>query len=1002
MFGNPRPTFPFDSPHAHRHTCLPPFQGTSVQTPAIPDFSAINWGPGFSNCPRYTTAPQQGPSTTNYSTVQTDPIICNESDSDSSSGVEIVDVEKPWNERSPIQLSSAEDSDSDVMITGMTYLSDPVKKEKKKKDKNHVDKVSDGKREKRKRRTDSSIDKHETRRPSAAGPAKESSRSRSRSISPLRLTIIRSPDYQHKKFMYKTHGDTIQARKSRHGDHHLQTSSGSDSESQHVSITSHRHKSKSSRSSIEIVEYRKKKSKSKKSKKHKKDKKYDDVLDNENHTESRLHKKQKTHKSSLGFDGGASKSGHSSSGSHSKHKHKSKKKKHHKSRDKDSKSSKAPSMNAAEHGAKHILDMYTSDSDSDSDIDVETVTQKPTDTAVRGVGLGDNDVEFVELNAAQAAVIDQELDHINKTLSNNDYIKSLMSDGGSGARKDSDCFENNDPNRLVNPDDVLNSKSFKKHPYGHKKSSKNVTNSSVNGSSSSSQHNLVNSISQATHSHALNTDDTIQISDISSCTDTDMDRQLPSFFTFSTRSSDTFSQNSRMSNPFDCQQRGIVDIFSSDFQIDNLLANDSNAYESPTSTELTGVRAGSDEIGRDNVVIDVDTLSNDSDDIANNFDARSQYISQEPNSSSKLKANSETYNSYKTCDDSIKVHDIVASYRTCKDSIKINDNIDTIDVVNDSDNMNDEYVKSDDSVTRSDFGNTESRNDTDIDVENEDSDLECSLIEGHKTFEIDADSDSEVLTSGVNSNDIDIVRCSDDEIVVEDYEENDVVNEGTIENVEMHVNVDSNTDVDSDCDGIKLTTSLKANSETSRVIDCDQVQNNSTQTSANSDHNLKNAKDHLSDSSNVKNDEDNFEGKEDSVDEGCENSNVSEIDPNKAITSNLISSNDHMVENMEANSSAASNTNSVTISPSGSGLNWANQPLYEARPLTMSMSGSSDSVYQEWQSGTPEHYVIDSPDNVNLSPQESPVSPIYDQSSLEWWDRSYSPNSHDGDFQPED
>ncbi|KAL4235668.1 hypothetical protein ACF0H5_004063 [Mactra antiquata] len=1052
---------------------------------------ALNSDSVIFTCPAIgTLPPQPGTSSSGAPVTQTEPIVCDETDSESSStDIEIVEVEKPWHERSPIQLSSNDDCDSDIMITGTTYLTDPVKKEKKKKKKkDRRDNLGDERRsEKRKR--DDSVERYDAKRSAMPESADLSSGSRSRSVSPLRLTIIRSPDYQHKKFMYRSQDGGVNPRSSSRREE-PSSSTESDSES-HVSITSRRHKSKSTRSSIEIVEYRKKRSKSKKNKKNKKSKKYDDTLDDDIHSEGRHHKKGKTHKkSSHKSDRGSSRSGHSSSGSHSKHRNKSKKKKHDKDyshhSEKHSSKSSSLTLSMCEDRHKNTGNIFTSDSDLDSDIDVETVPQKVTEPSVEGSSIANANVEFVELNPAQAAVIDQELDQINKTLANNDYISSLMSGGDNSTRDIPEHFENNDPNRLVNPDDVLNSKSFKKHPFGHKKSSKSSkkeTNLSESRSSSSAKHNLVSSIAQLSRSHTINAEDNIQISDISSCTDTDLDRQLPSFLTFSTRNSDLSNHTSGISNPFYSHGMHDASILSSNLN-PQFFTSESMEYESPTSTNLSHFKSTSHVLNENPDIIDVETLSSDSnsDEPTEKLDNRRRLDMFEPSSSTALDLNSEpsmhSLKSYKTSDYSIKVDDIgnetneqncnnvqptrsdldfnsFKSYKTSSNSLKINTNslpsyktnsnyVELKDRTNisdlnddDDDDIVDVDVVSDDNYDTYDKERMsvshDSRHDTDVDIENDNSDIECSVIEGHKTFEVDGNTDDnidnstddgEVIIEGDVGAVIDVVGCSDEEVIVEDVrDENESRSDAVVENADQF---DSNSKLDHDCDSVDLTTSTdnQAEMSTTQVEDEEKNYNNKSLTDeeldSDSEVNISNCNNASDDC--LSNNVDESEGKNEPKNEKCENSNASELNTSNSISSNDVdipadvSESDTFPANQSeetkgsetlqsvsytsasASSTVFTDTTVTNASRSQSTLSWTSQSMLEARQH--SLSGSSDSVYQGWQSEELEQHEssLSSPSSPSIMygdtpPNLSPSSPVY-SSSPEWWNH---PN-----FQAED
>lgn len=741
-----------------------PVLGSSIWTPATTAYSNPVSQPFIErplNIPAIFSTP---PSSTN--TQPLSPTEASNSNSDGSD-VEIVEVEKPWNERSPIQLSSAAESDYDVLITGTGHVNDEVKKEsKKKKHKKHKRdhlRIKDSGKRRRSRDSPSRMFKKARHRTQSRSVSRSVSRSRSRtrSLSPLRLTL--SQDYRHKKFSYrKQDHDEVDDRRRTYSDHYARGSasqrSRSSSTDSKVSVSSHKHKLKSRHLSIEIVDHKKKSSKSKKSKKHKTEK------------DSSLYK----------------------------HKHKSKKKKHRKdkSRQKSKESdtlSKDTPVHASKDSVKKGHGIYTSDSDSDStsDIDVEAYSdengqvkqkskkkkqtscefmrqktvnaeiEKNSDTlrlAVKTPGSSSR-VAFEEITAAQAAVIDQELDSINRALASNDYIDSLFSNASiqqnSSASHHSDLSESS--SMMVNPNEVLNLKRFKKHPFGHKKSGKKSTNTEFSNLHSDARFD----------SSRLNVpEDTIQSSDITSCSDVDQDRQLPSIRTLvglSSRFTDTESLYDRQK------------------------------YDSPTSTNVNCASATESMATEDLDVVDVDTVSDSSDiDVgSDNLDTERSIF---PSACSRelektaesdhvidIEGHSDSENDTESKSMDKNDADKVTSCNVICSEVgqaKKFDNSNNLALRVSVPDISQEYqvkegqdtADSEDKHVNAYNGhqNDNSKFEKQQKLEEADSDIECSLVEGHKTYNIAEDSENEGNRStSVETNsdvEIDVVANSDDQV----------------------------------------------------------------------------------------------------------------------------------------------------------------------------------------------------------------------------------------------
>lgn len=983
-------------------------------------------------------------------------------DSDSnSSDVEIVEVEKPWNERSPIRLSSGGDTDYDVMITGTTHINDPVKVEKKKKKhkKRQDERSVDHDKDRQKRRREASGERHSKKKRHRSRSRSSITlirpRSRTRSISPLKLTLIRSPDYQHKKFAYKTHNDKPediipyrpQYLSNRISDRSrsLFTTSDSDSES-HLSITSHRRSSKSKHSSIEIVEYRKKSSKSKKSKKHKKNKGSDVEISEDDLDIPTHHHKHKKHKLTEDEKRRKNKTNeHISYGVHKKSKNKSKKKKHHKEKKhKEDKSKSDRNVSAGIISNKSFI--YTSDSEPDSisEDNIENDSEKELyDPVQSSSAFRPSGVEFVEVDAAQAAVIDQELDNINKTLANNDYINSLLKDSIIDPGNKTEEVPNTDPNRMVNPNEIFNQRSFKKHPYGHKKSGKSKNSATVQGTESGlSSESLFNTVAM---DRASKPEDSIQSHDITSCTDIDADHQLPSFLTFSNLNSNflnTFQNSSAIFNSPESRKR---------------CPNETPSYESPTSSGLLNCR---DLTDKDNETVDVDGVSEDSDvDITgvtvppdavnvNSYKTSNDSIKIDISKDTDVVGYSKDGLSYEDIDNK-KYHedlcqavdvdgvsddsdvditgfsvpsepDNVISYQTSNDSIKI-DTLKDIDVVGDSnDELSDENIDNKKpqedlySNKEQDKNSSHENNGTnisDIDVESDDSDIECSLVEGHKTFEIDGDSESEPdggkLIDITNVSDIDITGCSDDEIVVDaDDEKEENVKSNEVK--ALNLDTSSETDLDYNCEDINSALSsedFKSESDTDRYEESESNAEASTNPVTVGDNNTEHFVAENTNSSTMEQSSDNKASTTcmEKVTSVNENDNVNayqELQHCQVNKEELDKPLDITISEqpIAGTSSSLNPGDSQTDVSESSELRLAPNPIYEARPLSVPDIVDASRAFSSRERSTPEQeYIInlprecDSPDTLaSVSSPEVQASPDLRASHF------------DEDFMPED
>lgn len=988
----------------------PASRSFSAPTCQLLQSSSSNFGNLFANS--LNLVPRNPPvSTSNPLVSQRSPVVFH-SDSDSnSSDVEIVEVEKPWVERSPIHVSSGGETDYDVMITGTTHVNDPIKTEKKKKKhkRRHDESSAEPSKEKHRRSSDKSRERHSKKkqhRSRSRSPWKYSSqsKSRTRSLSPLRLTIFRAPEYQHKKFGYRTQSGKPDKMLTYHESRSRSrsvSSFGSDSES-HVSITSHRRSSKSKHSSIEIVEYRKKSSKLKKKKKHKKNKGKDIATEGNSDLELFRSHKHKKHSKSL-----TEQSPSESLGSHKRNKHKSKKKKHHKdkkqsgSKSKEGRDCSSPVISSdnadlCTDKRKSALPIYTSDSDPDSISGTEGEASKKNtaEYVVNSSAISPARVDFVELDPEQITDIDQELNSINRTLAKNDYINTLLRGDNTDKNETEEKYdtnEKNDPN-------ALNLRLFKKHPYGHKKSSKPVQNKSASHENTNLQDltKLITSCASGSNVAVSKSEDNIQSHDISSCSDIDSLRQLPSFLTFSNRNAGFNTYQ----NPLDFLDNSQGRYTASSNRCPATMAS----YDSPTSSGLQADRENertSVENSEENNFVDVDSISDDSD-----IDIMGETLPVVPNGVDNYQISYQNLNPFD------------------KDK-------NFIDVVGDSD---DEHIDKDNENGEAesesvDSNNERSHSSKDVDFENEDSDIECSLIEGHKTFEIAEDSDCEI--KNISSPHIDVIGNSDDEIVIETEKEFNETDGNNITKSSV-VDVDSVPKLDTDyiSESSSTPSALVHNLKT---VDFD-AETSDSDTDAYEDP--RNSID-MSFSFETKTEsEQKREGQENRCDlppsretemfkDSPENDSADSYngEKNKQQTSEQKiseeqklsgnedsgSSRDLSVESNGAADVGSSGDSSRVTSEPSTRYSWTSNPLYEARPLLMTESSDRGFGTRDI-SASDQDYIINLPrDRTPAWELISPNSPVTASSpdtneslaSPDWWQRR-SPISPDGDFLPED
>lgn len=933
-------------------------------------------------------------SETDPSMPQGDPVVSDANSSD----IEIVEVEKPWNERSPIHVSSGGETDFEVMITGTTHVNDPVKTEKKKKKhkRRHDESSAEQNKVKRKRareRSSESLSKkkrHKSKSGSAERYYRSQSRSRTRSLSPVRLRIFRAPDYQHKKFAYKTHSDRsdrmLENNKSRNVSRSRSFSSLDSDTEAHVSITSHRRSSKSKLSSIEIVEYCKKSSKSKKNKKHKKNKGKD--KDVERNSEVDKPHKHKKHSESV-YD-------YSSSelyGKHKKHKHKSKKKKHHKEK------------NKTEEGKRYSLSLvgdnsaytkrttgaciYTSDSEPDSVSENEEkhITDRAfSEHAIKSPTFTSQEIDFVELDSAQAASIDKELESINKTLAKNDYINSLLEGDSIGQKKDATEKGSKESGSIGSLTE--DKRSFKKHPYGHKKSGKSVQQKSpVSAADTNMQveySNLINQVSSPNNS-VRKSEDNIQSHDISSCTDIDFERQLPSFLTFSNRNVDSniYQDTLHLSNSQ-----------NSDTAYEDRCATATASYDSPTSSGLISGREKEKPLSlnsEDDNFVDVDTISDDSD--------------SDINITGEIVPIEET--------------DVV-NYRSCANSLITPDTDNFIDVVGESDDEQVDQTHQNADKTDSDLcsnnGNSQGWNSAN--VEDDDSDIECSLVEGHKTFEIAEDSDCEMKSRG--SPDIDVIDNSDDEGMINAVKRMNNDDLCASENLPSLISdavsdtglAGSNANAD-----ILIASPVVYNTANNRYEVVSSESDNESFEISVDDGKSPMDETRIESSSQKEQGSDAQGNGTDKWINTCDNNKDEENKFEQNITDNLTL--DTSTGSFKSSTSAAERNQDATISGApgvvssehSSNFTWTANSLYEARPLLMTNQSNIGGLSGRNRSLSDQDYIVNLPSDRTPSwEMDTPGSPgamsspdsNQTASSPGSW-RGPSPNSDNGDFLlPED
>ena len=261
------------------------------------------------------------------STSKLNPVVCSDTDSDSDA-VMIVDYEKPWLERSPIHLSTDNSSDCEIMIMGTTNMGPDQRVKQRKKRSEHsisdivnevvVETASEEKRgKKRKHKSGSRTLPRQYRERHYSWSSSEETTTRSRSPLVMRFSVPQYNDkfskhYRKEKEKEKrTNSSERRHRDSHRSDSHSSSRSKrrrkrsvstSSSDGEHVSYRSRKHKS---RSGMEIMEYFKKSIKRKKGKTkhrsasppdlselyhHKKKKKSKDRRSSKDRDKSRRHK----------------------------------------------------------------------------------------------------------------------------------------------------------------------------------------------------------------------------------------------------------------------------------------------------------------------------------------------------------------------------------------------------------------------------------------------------------------------------------------------------------------------------------------------------------------------------------------------------------------------------------------------------------------------------------------------------------------------------------------
>lgn len=491
-------------------------------------------------------------------TSKLNPVVCSDSDSESDA-VMIVDYEKPWLERSPIHLSSDNSSDCDIMITGVSNMAPDgrIKKLKKGKERESIieseEPLSQSEciqrpSKKRKHRSRSKSLPRQYRKRISSHSSDNEGLSRSRSPLLLRLHVPPYKDkfskhYRKEKENLKHRSDRKHSGSHRSDSHSSSRSkyrkrslSSSSSDGEHVSFQSHKHKS---RSGMEIMEYFKKRVKRKKHRKSKHRSRSPCDLSELYH-----HKKKKKHKERL-----------SSKDRDRKHKHKSRHDRLlptdslHKNRvipatgqlnidqvcaslntflprnmDHMSNVSTIPS----ELGINNSITSTDANKSQDQVDQVNTalvssrlekdkgtgnkIIQKEDDSNMAKSSAGEdilgtsNELEFVEMLPSQAGLFDRELESLSQLFPDLTSTTSML-------------------------DSV---KTFKKHPHGHKSSSKTKTSTFVSddnlqgfdvNSSCERKGSVSETLSNPT-TVRINEPGDIQLNTITSCTDPEADEPL--------------------------------------------------------------------------------------------------------------------------------------------------------------------------------------------------------------------------------------------------------------------------------------------------------------------------------------------------------------------------------------------------------------------------------------------------------------------------------------------
>ena len=554
---------------------------------------------------------------------QAEPISFIDSDNESTaSDIMIVDYEKPWTERSPIKLSSGEESDFELMIVGTSYPTDPVKKESKKRDQNSSNKectTSGGKRKNREENDRAQSGRqHKKRRKKSRSRSRSLPRSylpqphqsdsdrvrqRSHSRSPIRMRFSNYSNYLHKKYHYHHPRGSAHKAKTYHSLSGSSTDTGTDDEA-HVSIRSRKEKSRSGHSSIEIVEYRKKSSKYKKGKKHSKSRSSDrERFSGDTVIKGRKHKKDKTD---------------------DKHKHSKKKSKHKKH--KLAKKGETRSRRDYEKNKSPNNQLY-GDSGDDRNIWKKDISTKGLNKNESVIGTSDSDLDsatdneighygsFSPEHVNDAPLTDHTKTPINDvdTLPTSDMVEPFTNGGFNSLpfqlvelspfesaefEKELKSITKNVP--ISQPSysggqnrGHVSQKSFKKHPHGHKKSSQKRA-------GQEDVHTVAYSTITSPVCKMLGNleESNIQSSDITSCTDIGKDFSHPDDLN-TAKEDNSLKDGSHCRTSVDESPRLNLQSFGGSPMKSKIFGR---MYESPSSSGFPNLD-----------IVDVETLSDDSD-----------------------------------------------------------------------------------------------------------------------------------------------------------------------------------------------------------------------------------------------------------------------------------------------------------------------------------------------------------------------------------------------------